>query len=97
VLATADLDGALAALGERGIAAERRGDRIHAEVDPADAARLNHAMAAAGHWLTELRPDEASLEDVFLRLTAAERSEDHHVEGAAERADDHHAEGEADR
>lgn len=80
VLATADLDGALAALDERGITAERRGDRIHAEVDPAEAARLNHALAAAGHWLTELRPDEASLEDVFLRLT-----DDRLTDDAAER------------
>jgi hypothetical protein len=42
-------------------------------------------MAAAGHWLTELRPDEASLEDVFLRLTEDGRHEGHHAEGAADR------------
>ena len=69
LLKTADLDGALAALSRQGITAERRDDHIRAAVDPTHAAQVNHAMAAAGHWLTELRPDEASLEDVFLRLT----------------------------
>lgn len=69
LLKTADLDGALVALTERGITAERRGEAIRAEVEPGRAAQLNHTMAEAGHWLTELRPDEATLEDVFLRLT----------------------------
>jgi ABC-2 type transport system ATP-binding protein len=69
ILKTADLDRALATLAEKGIAAIREGDHLRAEVDPARAAQLNHTMAEAGHWLTELRPDEASLEDVFLRLT----------------------------
>ena len=69
ILKTADLDGALTTLAGKGIAATRVDDHLRAEVDPAQAARLNHAMAEAGHWLTELRPDEATLEDVFLRLT----------------------------
>ncbi len=69
ILKTADLDGALAALAGKGIAAARVDDHLRAEVDPTQAAQLNHAMAEAGHWLTELRPDEATLEDVFLRLT----------------------------
>ncbi len=72
LLRTDDLDGALGVLAERGIAAELRGDAVWAGVDPAHAARLNHLLAAAGHWLTELRPDEVTLEDAFLALTEGE-------------------------
>jgi hypothetical protein len=28
-------------------------------------------LAAAGQWVTELRPDRFSLEDVFLELTSS--------------------------
>jgi hypothetical protein len=37
--------------------------------DPAQAAAINHELVAAGIAVSELRPDRASLEDVFLELT----------------------------
>jgi uncharacterized protein YcgL (UPF0745 family) len=36
---------------------------------PADAAQVTRALADQGLYLTELRPDEADLETVFLELT----------------------------
>jgi ABC-2 type transport system ATP-binding protein len=37
--------------------------------DPAGGAHVNWVLASAGLWLRELRPDEVTLEDVFLELT----------------------------
>jgi hypothetical protein len=39
------------------------------DVDPSASARVNEALGAQGIWLRELRPDEVTLEDVFLQLT----------------------------
>jgi hypothetical protein len=36
---------------------------------PSDAARVTRTLADRGLYLTELRPDEADLETVFLELT----------------------------
>jgi hypothetical protein len=36
---------------------------------PAEAARVTEALARQGVYLSELRPAEVSLEDVFLQLT----------------------------
>jgi len=65
----ADLGAGQAALERAGIAATRQGDALVAEVAPAEAERVSRALAEARLYLTELRPTEVSLEDVFLELT----------------------------
>jgi ABC-2 type transport system ATP-binding protein len=45
------------------------GDALLVDVDAGSAAWVNRALVESGQWLTELRPVEASLEDVFLSLT----------------------------
>jgi ABC-2 type transport system ATP-binding protein len=46
--------------------------RIDVDVDPAHAPALNRALVQAGFAVAELTPQQASLEDVFLELTATE-------------------------
>jgi ABC-2 type transport system ATP-binding protein len=43
---------------------------VRVEHPPDRAAAVTKALADAGIYLTELRPDEADLETVFLELTA---------------------------
>ncbi len=62
----------LRALGEAGLAAERRGDLLWVEVAAADAARVTRALAGRDLFVSELRADEADLETVFLELTREE-------------------------
>lgn len=57
------------ALRAAGMTATREDDAIVVEVDPAEAGRVTRVLAEAGQWVTELRPRQASLEDVFLELT----------------------------
>jgi ABC-2 type transport system ATP-binding protein len=66
----------LAALAAAGVEAEPAGELIRARVAPEEAGRVTKALAEAGLYLTELRPDEASLEDVFLELTGEPASVD---------------------
>jgi hypothetical protein len=51
---------------------------LRVDVAPDRAADVTQILAAAGHWVTELRPDRFSLEDVFLELTKTDS------DGAAE-------------
>ena len=64
-----DLDAGLATLAAAGIAARREDDALVVDVAPADAGLVTQALAKKKLWVTELRPLEASLEDVFLQLT----------------------------
>ena len=64
-----DLDAGAAALRAAGIAATVSGDALRVDVAPSEAARVSETLAGARLWLTELRPQEVSLEDVFLELT----------------------------
>jgi ABC-2 type transport system ATP-binding protein len=57
------------ALKAAGFAATREDDEIVVEVEPSEAGRVTQVLAEAGQWVTELRPRQASLEDVFLELT----------------------------
>ncbi len=61
----------MAALTTAGIGARLDGDVIRVDVAPAEAARVTETLAAGRLWVTELRPDQASLEDVFLELTGS--------------------------
>jgi ABC-2 type transport system ATP-binding protein len=42
--------------------------------DPSDAGRVGHALWSAGLVVTELRPLERTLEEVFLEMTGTEGS-----------------------
>ncbi|MDQ3757961.1 MAG: ABC transporter ATP-binding protein [Actinomycetota bacterium] len=64
-----DIDAGVAALVEAGMPARRDGDALLVDVAPAEAGRVTQALAKKRLWVTELRPVEASLEDVFLELT----------------------------
>jgi len=46
--------------------------RLDVDVDPAHAPAINRALVQAGFAVAELAPQQASLEDVFLELTATE-------------------------
>lgn len=52
-----------------GIPAAVRGDAIRVALEPSEASRVTRALADAGLYLSELRPDDADLESVFLELT----------------------------
>ena len=67
-----DLDRGRAVLAAAGIPVSLDGDRLRVALPPAEAATVTHALAGQGLYLTELRPDEADLETVFLELTAAQ-------------------------
>ena len=69
VLRSDDLTAARTILTNAGIETERRGDLLRAGVPPGEAARVTESLAREGHFLTELRPDHADLETVFLELT----------------------------
>jgi len=57
-------------LTEAGFRATFRGDRsIRVKASPDRAGRVTRVLADAGIYLTELRPEEISLEAVFLELT----------------------------
>ncbi|MGH9278433.1 MAG: ABC transporter ATP-binding protein [Acidimicrobiales bacterium] len=69
---------ALSALSAVGIEAVADGDALRVTVPPGGLrgpyglegpATITAVLGASDIWLSELRPDEASLEDVFLRLT----------------------------
>jgi ABC-2 type transport system ATP-binding protein len=65
-----DLDRGRAVLDAVGIQASPDGDVLRVALPPEKAATVTKALAGEGLYLTELRPDEADLEAVFLELTA---------------------------
>ncbi|MFL5799117.1 MAG: ABC transporter ATP-binding protein [Actinomycetota bacterium] len=66
-----DQTAALEALRKDGIEAVHGGDVLRASVPPAEAWRVTKALADRGIYLSELRPEEVSLETVFLELTGS--------------------------
>jgi ABC-2 type transport system ATP-binding protein len=70
-----DVTGGLRALADAGISATSDDGVIRVDLPPADAARVTRTLADRGLYLTELRPDEADLETVFLELTSGEPKE----------------------
>lgn len=66
-----DPGAAVAALARAGMAGERAGEHVRVAAGPEDGAAVNQALAAAGVWASELRPEEATLEELFLELTSA--------------------------
>lgn len=69
VLKLADLAKGRAALAEAGIESEPADDHLRVDLPVADAERVSRALSRRRLYLTELRPEEVSLEEVFLELT----------------------------
>jgi ABC-2 type transport system ATP-binding protein len=70
-----DVAAALRALGEAGIGATSVDGLIRIGLPPSEGARVTRTLADRGLYLSELRPDEADLETVFLELTAGGEKE----------------------
>jgi ABC-2 type transport system ATP-binding protein len=64
-----DLAAGAATLMAAAVFVENRGDTLSVAAGPADAARVTEVLGREGLWLSELRADDVSLEDVFLELT----------------------------
>ena len=65
-----DLGAGADALRRRGLPAEADGDRIRVAVEAERAAIVTRAPVAEGHYPSELRPVETTLEDAFFALTS---------------------------
>jgi ABC-2 type transport system ATP-binding protein len=70
-----DLDSATDALRRASMPAERDGDRIRVGIVADEAESVTRVLVAAGHFPSELRPVETTLEDAFFALTATSREE----------------------
>jgi ABC-2 type transport system ATP-binding protein len=66
----ADLAGGADTLQRAGLPAQADGDRIRVDVLADDAEWITRALVGDGHYPTELRPVETSLEDAFFALTS---------------------------
>ena len=71
IVKVADLAAGLTVLHRAGIPAAMDGTAIRVELPPAEAERVSRELATAGLYVTELRPQELSLETVFLELTGS--------------------------
>jgi ABC-2 type transport system ATP-binding protein len=67
-----DLDVGAAALRRAGLDAERREADLRVLVASTDAERVTRALALEHQWVTDLRPEEHSLEELFLEITGAD-------------------------
>jgi ABC-2 type transport system ATP-binding protein len=69
IVRVADLERAAAVLCAAGISAGVRGNVIRVALPASEAERVTRTLAAKRMYVTELRTDEADLEQVFLELT----------------------------
>ncbi len=69
IVKVADLAKGQRALAEAGIAASVADDHLRVDLPPAQAEKVTRALVRKRLYLTELRPEEISLEAVFLELT----------------------------
>ena len=69
VVRLADLERGRAALVEAGIEVTVKGDHLRVELPPSESERVNRILVRKRLYLSELRAEEISLEDVFLDLT----------------------------
>ncbi len=65
-----DLDAGARLLAADGLAVEQVDSLLRVAIDRGEAARVTKLLADHGHYVTELRPETVSLEDLFLTLTA---------------------------
>jgi hypothetical protein len=64
-----DLAGAMTVLHQAGIAANRVKDHLEVALAKSEATRISRTLAEHGHWICELKPNDRSLEELFLELT----------------------------
>jgi ABC-2 type transport system ATP-binding protein len=64
-----DLAAGTDVLRRASLGVERVDGLLRVAVEPAASGTITRALAEAGLWVTELRPDQFSLEDIFLELT----------------------------
>jgi ABC-2 type transport system ATP-binding protein len=64
-----DLAAGVETLRRAGLAAERRDGHVRVVIEPVEAERVTQVLARERHWVTDLRPEERSLEDLFLEVT----------------------------
>jgi ABC-2 type transport system ATP-binding protein len=69
IVRLAELERGRMALAEAGIETTLETDHLRVALPPAEAERVTRALVDKGLYLTELRPQEISLEAVFLELT----------------------------
>lgn len=69
VVTVADLAAGERVLRESNFGVARVAGALRVDVPPESAGDVTRALAGADQWVTELRPDRFSLEDVFLELT----------------------------
>jgi ABC-type multidrug transport system ATPase subunit len=69
VVRVADLDAGAEILRSEGLATERLDGHLRVAAAVADGARVSQVLGEAGHWVSELRAEDVSLEDLFLELT----------------------------
>jgi ABC-2 type transport system ATP-binding protein len=67
-----DLPAGVRALESAGLDAVVTDGAIRVALPPEDASKVTRVLAERGLYLSELRPDEQDLEEVFLRLTTGE-------------------------
>jgi ABC-2 type transport system ATP-binding protein len=79
----ADLDRAIVALRRAGLTAERHADQVRVAIAPTEAARVTQVLAREEQWVTDMRPEQRSLEDLFLELTGNVDLHDIHEEVCA--------------
>jgi ABC-2 type transport system ATP-binding protein len=77
-----DLDAGASVLRRAGLDATRVDGHVRVALAPAEASQLTETLARAGHWVTELRPEERRLEDLFLELTGDDEAANDHAEVA---------------
>jgi ABC-type multidrug transport system ATPase subunit len=69
VVKVADLAAGERVLRGAGMDVERVDDGLRVDLPPESAGEVTRALAISDQWVTELRPDRFTLEDVFLELT----------------------------
>ena len=65
----ADLEAGHDVLRRSGLAVERQNGHLRVGIEPSEAARISQTLAAERLWVTGLRAEEHSLEELFLELT----------------------------
>jgi ABC-2 type transport system ATP-binding protein len=70
-----DLDRGRSTLSAAGFAVTSTGPHLRVEAAATSAPDVTRALAAADLWVTELRVEEASLEDLFLEITGSGQSQ----------------------
>jgi ABC-type multidrug transport system ATPase subunit len=73
VVKVENIDGALQILTGAGFDARIEGDELRVTAPAADGARISRTLALKRIYVSELRPLEVSLEDVFLQLTEGDK------------------------